>query len=120
MQKRGRVTNKAPVEASLGLRLREAREYLGLSRDEVAQHLGVSRSSLSLMEDGTRNASAVELSRLAKLYKTTVESLAGHAASDDESIKVIVRVTATLSDKDKEEMIRFTQYLRARSASEPA
>ena len=114
------MTNKAPVEASLGLRLREAREYRGLSQAEVAQHIGVSRSALCLIESGTRNVSAVELSRLAKLYKTTVESLAGHTAGDDESIKVAARATATLSDKDREEMIRFTQYLRARSASEPA
>ena len=33
------MTNKAPVEASLGLRLREAREYRGLSQDEVANTL---------------------------------------------------------------------------------
>ena len=72
------------------------------------------------MESGKRNVSAVELSRLAKLYKTTVESLAGRDAGDDDSITMVARATATLSHKDREEMIRFARYLRARSANEPA
>ena len=114
------MTNKVPVEGSLALRLREAREYRGLSQDEVARHIGVSRSAISLMESGTRNVSAVEFSRLAKLYKVTMESLAGHDSSDDESISMVARATATLSDKDREEVLRFAEFLRARNTSEQA
>ena len=109
------MTNKVPVEGSLALRLREAREYRGLSQDEVARHIGVSRSAISLMESGTRNVSAVEFSQLAKLYKVTMESLAGHDSSDNEAISMVARATASLSDKDREEVLRFAEFLRARS-----
>ena len=114
------MTNKAPVEGLLGQRLKEAREYRGLPLDHVAQHIGVSHATLSLMESGKRNVSAVELGQLAKLYKTTAESLAGYGSSDDESINTLAQATSTLSDKDREEVIRFAKYLRARSTNEPA
>ena len=114
------MTNKAPVEGSLGLRLREAREYRGLSQNDVAQNIGVTRSAISLMESGARNVSAIELSRLAKLYKVTMESLAGQDSSASESIGMVARATATLSDKDREEVLRFAEFLRARSTNEPA
>ena len=114
------MTTEAPVEGTLGLRLKEAREYRGLSQGDVAAHIGVSRSALSRMEGGTRNVSAVELGQLAKLYKASMESLAGHDINDDESTDKLARATAILSDKDREEVLRFAEYLRARSASEQA
>ena len=112
------MTTEAPVEDFLGLRLKEAREYRGLPQREVAHHIGVSRSALSRMEGGTRAVSAVELGRLAKLYKTSMESLVGHDSSDGESIDA--GAAATLSDKDSEQVLRFAEYLRGRSASEQA
>ena len=112
------MTTKAPVEGTLGLRLKEAREYRGLSQSEVAHHIGVSRSVLSRMEGGTRNVSAIELGQLAKLFKASMESLAGHDSREDESTGKLARATATLSDKDRVEVLRFAEYLRARSTSE--
>ena len=114
------MTTEAPVEDFLGLRLKEAREYRGLPQREVAHHIGVSRSALSRMEGGTRNVSAVELGRLAKLYKASVESLAGYGSRDDESARKLARAAATLSDEDSEQVLRFAEYLRGRSASEQA
>lgn len=113
------MTNEAPAEGSLGLRLKEAREYRGLSQDDVAQNIGVSRSAISLMESGGRNVSAIELGRLAKLYKVTMESLAGHDSSD-ESVRMMARATATLSEEDRKEVLRFAEFLRARSVNEQA
>ena len=72
------------------------------------------------MESGVRNVSAIELSRLAKLYKVTMESLAGHDSGDGESVSMMARATATLSEKDRKEVLRFAEFLRARSASEQA
>ena len=100
------------------MRLREVREYRGLSQDDVARHIGVSRSAVSLMESGARNVSAVELSRLARLYKVTMESLAGHESSDDETVSMVARAAGTLSTKDREEVLRFAEFLQSRSASE--
>ena len=62
---------------ALGERLREAREYLGFSQDQVATFLGVPRSALSLMETGQRKVEALELKKLAGLYKRPVGYFTG-------------------------------------------
>ena len=65
----------APDEAyaSMGARLREAREFLGLSQEVVADALGVPRASVSAMESGRRKVSSLELRDLARLYKRPIE-----------------------------------------------
>ena len=96
------------------MRLKKAREYRGLSQDEVARHIGISRSAISLMESGTRRVSAAELSQLAGLYKATMESLTGHGSGDTETVSMVARATADLSEKDQDEVLRFAEFLRAR------
>src|SRR3954470_23945424 len=73
---------------ALGERLREAREYLGFSQDQVATFLGVSRSALSLMESGQRKVDALELKKLAGLYKRSVGYFTGE---EDASIGADVK-----------------------------
>jgi transcriptional regulator with XRE-family HTH domain len=101
---------------TLGERLREAREYLGFSQDQVATFLGVSRSALSLMESGQRKVDALELKKLAGLYKRSVGYFTGE--DDDAAIgadvKHLARKVSDLSSEDKEELVRFADYLRAR------
>src|SRR5437763_15864690 len=67
---------------SLGERLREAREYLGFSQEEVATYLGVSRSALSNIESGQRKVDALELKKLAGLYKRPVTHFTGEETED--------------------------------------
>ena len=57
----------------LGERLRDARKYLGLKQEEVAAYLNVPRTALVDIESGQRRVEAIELTRLAKLYKQPVE-----------------------------------------------
>jgi transcriptional regulator with XRE-family HTH domain len=100
----------------LGERLREAREYLGFSQDQVATYLGVSRSALSLMESGQRKVDALELKKLAGLYKRSVGYFTGEEddAAIGADVKHLARKVADLSVEDKEELARFADYLRAR------
>ena len=67
-------TNDDDQEArqEMGERLREARRYLGLKQDEVAQYLKIQRTALSEIEAGNRRVEALELNRLAKLYRQPV------------------------------------------------
>ena len=48
----------------LGIRLREARNYLGFKQEEVASALGIPRTALSDIESGQRKVDAIELQRL--------------------------------------------------------
>jgi transcriptional regulator with XRE-family HTH domain len=102
---------------ALGERLREAREYLGFSQDQVATFLSVSRSALSLMETGQRKVDALELKKLAGLYKRPVAFFTGEEAEDvsyGTDVKHLARQVSELSPDDREELGRFADFLRAR------
>jgi len=103
---------------ALGARLKEAREYRGFSQDEVARHLGVPRSAISLMETGGRRVDALELQKLATLYQTNMDELTGHERRDaePESVRLVARAAAELSPDDRDEVLRFAQFLRSRKA----
>ena len=67
---------------AMGERLRQAREYLGFSQEEVAKYLGISRSALSNIETGQRKVDALELKKLASLYKRPVTHFTGEDPED--------------------------------------
>jgi transcriptional regulator with XRE-family HTH domain len=101
--------------AEIGERLRRSREYLGLSQNEVAEHLGLSRPAITNMEAGKRKVSTLELNRLAKLYHQPYAYFSGETSelADDETTGALFRATRELSDRDREQVLRFAQFLRS-------
>jgi transcriptional regulator with XRE-family HTH domain len=102
----------------LGEKLREARKYLGLKQEEVAAYLKLPRTALVDIESGHRRVEAIELTRLAKLYKQPVSYFTGEdiaVATLPASVAHLARQAAELSDEDRDELRRFAEYLRARS-----
>lgn len=102
---------------ALGARLREARDYLRLSQDEVARALDVPRSAVSLMEAGQRKVDAIELKRLADIYQRPIAFFTGEAgelAPVPETVQHLARAAAKLTDRDREELLAFAQFLQAR------
>lgn len=102
----------------LGERLREARKYLGLKQEEVAAYLKIGRTALTDIESGQRRVEAIELTRLAQLYRQSV----GYFTGEDEAsaglpidVAHLARRVADLSAEDREELGRFAEYLRSRS-----
>lgn len=115
-------TNDDDQEArqEMGERLREARRYLGLKQDEVAQYLKIQRTALSEIEAGNRRVEALELNRLAKLYRQPVAYFIGEddaAGSLPVDVAHLARQAADLSRQDRDELGRFAEYLRARSVA---
>jgi transcriptional regulator with XRE-family HTH domain len=111
-------TNDDRERQRLGERLREARKYLGLKQEDVAGYLKIPRTALVDIESGQRRVEAIELTRLAKLYKQPVSYFTGEdaaAAALPPSVAHLARQAAELSDQDREELSRFVEYLRARS-----
>ncbi|NYS18551.1 helix-turn-helix domain-containing protein [Streptomyces sp. SJ1-7] len=100
-------------QQQVGRRLRTARETLGLTQDDVAGALGVPRTSVTAMESGQRNVTALELRRLARLYRRTVHWLLGEEEGDAPVDNALYRATAELSENDKEQVLRFAQFLAA-------
>jgi len=104
----------------LGARLREAREYLGLSQDEVAKYLGIPRTALSHIESGQRRIDALEHKQVALLYKRPVSYFTGEEQSAEalpEDVAHLARAASGLSERDRQELTRFADYLRSRSKS---
>jgi transcriptional regulator with XRE-family HTH domain len=94
-------------------RLREAREYLGLSQDFVAKQTGIPRAAISAIENGKRRVEALELSALAALYKYPVTYFLEGSLDEPASIRAIARETAGLTDRDREQVLHFAQFLKA-------
>ena len=119
------MTNPAPQQANgeeerrrLGDRLREARKYLGLKQEDVASYLKIPRTALTDIENGQRRVEAIELTRLAKLYRQPAAYFTGEdEASADLPVDVahLARRAADLSQQDRQELARFAEYLRARA-----
>ena len=87
------MSDERTMQDILSTRLKEAREYRGFSQEDIARYLGVPRSAVSLIENGSRRVSATELSRLASLYQTTMESLTGQDSEESEpdSVRMVAR-----------------------------
>ena len=116
-----RQENDEEERRRLGDRLREARKYLGLKQEEVAVYLKIHRTALTDIENGQRRVEAIELTRLAKLYRQPVAYFTGEdEASAGLPIDVahLARRAADLSQKDRDELGRFADYLRARSRAD--
>lgn len=97
-------------------RLREAREYLGLSQQEVAAALELPRSAVSLIETGQRGVDSLELKALARLYQRPI----GHFTGEEPQpmggdVAILARQISKLSEQDRDELLRFSEYLVQRS-----
>jgi transcriptional regulator with XRE-family HTH domain len=99
-------------------RLREAREYLGLSQEFVAEQLGVPRATVSAMETAKRKVTSLELKQLARLYRRDYAFFLGEdPAREEEPLgAALFRATKGLSPGDREQVLRFAQFLRQAGA----
>jgi transcriptional regulator with XRE-family HTH domain len=111
------MSDEAEQWRLIGDRLRQAREYLELKQEEAAEAVGVSRSALSLIENGRRKVDAVELARFAEIYGQTIEALSGTARTPPlpESVQALARAATELSAEDRNELLRFAEFLQARN-----
>jgi transcriptional regulator with XRE-family HTH domain len=102
---------------ALAERLKSAREYLGLSQQDVSEHLKISRSAISLMENGQRKVSTLELKALANLYQRPLVYFTGEEVPRErpQSVEMLARKAEALSPEDREELLRFSDYLVQRS-----
>ena len=98
-------------QMALARRLREAREYIGLLQEDVATALDIPRASVSAIESGKRRVSSLELRRLGRLYRRPVAWLLGEEDAEIDMDTPLRRATATLSDHDKEQVLRFAEFL---------
>ena len=100
----------------IGARLREAREYLGFTRAEAEARADIPPTALSGIEDGQRGVGGAELARLAILYRRPESGFTSGDAPDRSLPPDIARLAEdmpSLSARDRVELERFVEYLRA-------
>lgn len=102
------------TDAEIGAAVKEAREYIGMSQDTAAKALGLARASLSAIENGKRKLTATELSQVSRLYCVRPEVLIGEGveSEEDETTTSILRTSKKLGAKDREQLLRFAEFLR--------
>ena len=99
--------------SQLGNKLKETREYLNLSQEFVSKVTKIPRTAISAIECGKRKVSSIELSKLASLYNYPVSYFYGEQdAFQDETFRSLYRATGDLTESDKQELIRFAEFLR--------
>lgn len=101
----------ASEQIAFARRLREAREYIGLLQEDVATALDIPRASVSAIESGKRRVSSLELRRLGRLYRRPVSWLLGEKSTEADMNAPLYRATEALSDQDKEQVLRFAEFL---------
>ncbi|NYF09924.1 transcriptional regulator with XRE-family HTH domain [Leifsonia sp. AK011] len=94
-------------------RLKAAREAVGFTQEEVSGALGIPRTSVHAFEAGKRSVSALELRRLSRLYRRNIEWLLGEDVEPVESDSALHRATRELSDEDRQQVVRFAEFLAA-------
>ena len=108
---------KGPVfderQQRLAERLQSVREYLGLSQQFVADHTGIPRVAISAIENGKRKVEAIELEALARLYKHSVTYFLDGALEEPASVRALAREATGLTERDREEVLRFAQFLKS-------
>ena len=106
---------------TLGMRLKEAREAIGLPQVAVAEHLNIPRASVSDIETGRRRVTFLELKQLAALYRRPYSYFSG----DEEDVAVeataqaLYRTASELSEDDRQQVLRFAQFLREAGPARP-
>ena len=102
-------------QAKLAQKLKTAREEAGLSQEDVAEKLGLPRPAISQMENGNRKVQALELARLAKLYGKSLADFADEEPQDTSRLDALHRTAKDLSEKDRDEVLRFAEFLRQKA-----
>jgi transcriptional regulator with XRE-family HTH domain len=105
------TTGDPEEQEALGSRLRKSRETLGFTQAEVSAAMGIPRTSIHAIETGKRNVTTAELKRFARLYRRSIEWLLGESEPDLASNAALFRATDVLSERDREQVLRFAEFL---------
>ncbi|MCG7321350.1 helix-turn-helix transcriptional regulator [Arsenicicoccus bolidensis] len=112
--------DKVVEQAAVGARLRDARQSVGLTQEDVAVALGIQRTSVVSIEAGKRAVTALELRRLSRLYRRSTGWILGEEPTppigEGTEATALFRATADLSVEDKEQVLRFAEFLAGKNS----
>ena len=96
----------------LGKRLRQAREYVGLKQEDAAAALRLDATAIAKIEHGKRGVGALEMVRLATLYKVSMSDLLANAVDRaDIRLHIAMRQGTALDPKAEAMQHRLEQII---------
>jgi len=96
-------------------RIKECREQQGLSMTKLAEKTGLTISAISQFEGGERDPNLESLDKLANALEVSADYLMGREEKlSDENIKAMFRGMQSMTEKDKEDMRHYYEFLRAK------
>lgn len=99
----------------VGDRIKESREQLKLSMTQLAEKTGLTVSAISQFESGDRVPQLDSLDKLAKALEVSVDYLMGRDEKiSDKNLNAMFRGLQNMTGKDREQMIDFYQFLKAK------
>jgi len=107
-------------KATIASRLALARKQAGLSQGQVAKLLDLHRPSISELEAGRRNVTAIEIGQLAKIYGVSADWLACTKTEESDQmrdrIELAARELAKLKRNDLEKVLNLLSALKEADA----
>jgi len=98
----------------IGKKIKEAREALSMSQKALAEALGYeSATAISLIESGERRVKIEDLEKIAEVLQRDLEYFLGKESKKID-IKVALRASKELTEKDKEAILHFIEIAKKR------
>ena len=107
---------------SVSDRIKSRRTELGVTQTELARVAKLTPAAISQIESGSRKPSFDAISKLATALKVTTDHLLGRKRPEyenilaDPKVSVMFRGIMELSEKDKESMLEFYDFLKSRGS----
>src|SRR5258706_13170414 len=102
----------------IGQKIRELRG--ALSQEALAAKLNIAANTVSRWETGTYKPTPEDLDKLARFFSVPITVFFPDLQGQDPRISALTSATGGLDKKDFEEVIRYAEFRRARSAMESA
>lgn len=103
----------------IGNKIKELRSTYpkgALSQEELAKKIKVPPNTLSRWETGTYKPKAEDLDKLARFFEISITVFFPDQKTDDARIQALTSATGGLDEKDFEEVVRYAEFRKARSA----
>lgn len=100
------------VNASIGSRIREAREAADMSQADLAKDLGYeSATAISLIEAGERKLRVEDLKKVANILHRDIKFFIGQEDRPIE-VKVALRADKDLNSDDEKAILNFIEFVK--------
>ncbi|MBD3184179.1 helix-turn-helix domain-containing protein [Candidatus Poribacteria bacterium] len=109
---------------SVAKRIKNRRTDLGFTQTRLARAAKLTPAAISQFESGARKPSFDALSKLAEALKVTTDYLLGRKKKGyddilaDPKVSVMFRGFMELSEKDKQTMLEFYEFLKSRNGQD--